>query len=85
MTMADVATWAVPIGLVLTAIGAAVTAKTVIITDQQAAMIARTPFDSNEALSASLRQQSRGGQRGLWLIFAGTALQLIGTVIPLFH
>jgi hypothetical protein len=83
-TVQIIAAWAVFIGLLLTAIGAAITANAVIISDQQADNIAATKFDLNTALKASLLEQSRSARRGLWIIFAGTALQLVGTGLPLF-
>ena len=69
-------------GLLLTAIGAAVTAKAVIITDDQAKQLGTTMWGSNPDFIASLKVQSQDAQHGLYLIVAGTILQMIGTVIP---
>ena len=68
-------------GLALTAIGAAITARAVIITEQQATELSSTMWNGNAKLKASLIRQSGGAKYGLWLVVAGTVLQLIGIVL----
>ena len=70
-------------GLGLTAIGAAIAARAVIISDDQATELSKTMWDANVKLKANLIRQSRGAMRGLWLVVAGTLLQLLGVLLPL--
>ena len=72
-------------GLVLTTVGAAITATSVIISDDQAEKLSTTNWDSNKALKQSLIDQSRSARCGLWIIVAGTIIQVIGTALPLFE
>src|SRR5262245_382802 len=73
------------LGLVLTAVGAYVTAQAVIITESQASGLATTKWNSNEELKNALLDQSHKAKWGLIIIVVGTALQFVGTVIPLVH
>jgi hypothetical protein len=70
-------------GLLLTTVGAAVAARAVIVTEQQATELASPMWDLNPKLKASLIRQSRTAMYGLGLMVAGTALQLIGIVLHL--
>jgi hypothetical protein len=70
-------------GLVLTAVGAGVTAQAVIITESQASDLATTKWGSNEELKNALLDQSHKAKWGLIVIVLGTVLQILGTVIPL--
>ena len=62
-------------GLVLTGVGAFVTAKAVIISDEQAKVLSGTYYDGNKALRDALLAQSRSANKGLWCVVFGTALQ----------
>jgi hypothetical protein len=70
-------------GLLLTALGIAVAARAINIDEDTAAALAGIRLDRNRALEASLIAQSRTARRGLWTIFLGTALQALGTAVPL--
>ena len=69
-------------GLALTAIGAAVAARALIITASQAADIAGTAWDVNEDLKAALLNQSRKAKRALIFITIGTVMQTAGAIPP---
>lgn len=71
-------------GLFLNTAGAVVTARAVIITEKQADALASTLWKSNPTQKQSLLEQSRSAQCGLWLIVAGTIVQVLGTALPLF-
>jgi hypothetical protein len=68
------------IGLLLTAVGAWVAARAVMITDDQAKQLGTTKWESNADFIESLKAQSRAAHVGLYLIVAGTVLQIIGTI-----
>jgi hypothetical protein len=68
------------VGLALTAIGAAITAGAVILTETQAAALSRTMWDENEELKKALLNQSQKAKWGLIIIVIGTLLQIAGTV-----
>ena len=72
------------VGLLLTWIGAFIAAKAVIITNEQADILSGTYFDGNNALKDSLIRQSNSAKTGLSLIAAGTGLQFIGTLLPIW-
>lgn len=67
-------------GLLLTTIGAAIAAKAVIITDEQADLFSGKYYDDSKGLRDSLMSQSRNAKVGLLLIFVGTLLQIFGTI-----
>lgn len=76
-------------GLALTAIGAGLTARSVILTEAEAATIGVSryaPETHEQALQLphvqSLLKSSRGAKRGLVIISVGTVLQI---VVPLFR
>lgn len=71
------------LGLVLTALGAGIAAKAVIITGSQANQLAATKWDLNQELKDALLNQSHKAKWGLIIIVIGTALQIAGTAIPL--
>jgi hypothetical protein len=71
------------VGLVITAIGAGVAAKAVMVTDEQANELGATKWDSNTALIESIKDQSRSARNGLILIVIGTVFQIVGTAAPL--
>jgi hypothetical protein len=70
-------------GLVLTGVGAFVTAQAVIISDEDAKSLSRTAWDGNEALYGAFLAQSRNAWRGLICVVFGTALQAIALIYPL--
>jgi len=79
-------------GLALTAIGAWVTAKSVVLSEDDAIHIgvARYASESREenlALPAvqNLLQASRGARIGLWIVLAGTVLQLVPAALHLIR
>jgi hypothetical protein len=68
-------------GLFVALCGAAVAAKSVIITQAQAKALASTYWDENTALKDSLLKQSRRAAWGLAAIATGTALQIFGQFV----
>jgi hypothetical protein len=72
------------VGLALTAIGALVAAKAVIISSNKAQILSGTDWGHNQALRNSLIEQSRSARFGLLLVFAGTIFQVVGTLLSLF-
>jgi len=66
----------VVVGLLLTAVGAAVAASGVIISKKVAAELSGTCWNENLALKAALLKQSRTAAAGLALISTGTFLQM---------
>jgi hypothetical protein len=64
------------VGLLLTAVGAAVAAFGVLISKKAAAELSGTRWDENIALKAALLKQSRTTAAGLALISTGTFLQM---------
>jgi len=79
------ATACVLVGLVMTAVGAGIAAKAVIITQSQARELAATKWNENEQLKSALLDQSRKAKWGLITIVIGTALQILGTILPLLQ
>ena len=71
-------------GLLLTAWGAFVAARNVIISREQAELLSGTYFNGNNALRDALIAQSRGARNGLLCVVAGTALQTAALVLPVF-
>jgi hypothetical protein len=71
------------LGLVLTALGAGIAAKAVIISGSQANQLAAAKWDSNQELKDALLNKSHKARRGLIIIVIGAALQIAGTAIPL--
>ena len=68
-------------GLGLTGWGAYTTARSVILTPDEAQKLAGTHWDYSPAVKANLLGQSAAATRGLYFIAAGSALQLIGVLI----
>jgi hypothetical protein len=68
----------------LTGIGAFVTARAVIISDEQADLLSGTVGDKNKALRAAFLVQSRSARNGLYCIVGGTLLQVFALICPLF-
>jgi hypothetical protein len=64
------------IGLLLTAVGAAVAAFGVILSRKTAAELSETSWEQNGALKASLRNQSLTVAAGLALVSTGTFVQM---------
>jgi hypothetical protein len=71
------------LGLILTGVGAFITALAVIISDKQADELSGTYFDGNEALRTALLQQSRSASKGLWFVVVGTGLQAAALIYHL--
>ena len=71
------------LGLVLTAVGAGVAARAVLLTRPQAEAIASTQWNRNETRDAILRQ-SRAAAWGLGLLTLGTIVQIAGTIIAVW-
>jgi hypothetical protein len=63
-------------GLLLTGLGAFVTARSVIISKDQAKMLSGTHWNGNEALRRALLAQSHNAQIGLYFICVGTSSQI---------
>jgi hypothetical protein len=78
-----VSTILILLGLLLTAVGAGIAAKAVIISDEQATRLAGPNLGGNNALADSLKAQSRRAKNGLRMILGGTILQIMGTALPL--
>jgi hypothetical protein len=85
------------LGLIIVLFGSFITARAVIITDDDAiktaGQIGAAPFDLaiptreqflQQPAVRNLIKQSRSARNGLYLIFAGTAFQLLGAVLSLF-
>jgi hypothetical protein len=71
-------------GLLLTALGAGIAAKGVIISYADATAIATTKWALSTELRDSLISQSRYAMWGLILVVLGTLLQAISAAVPLF-
>jgi hypothetical protein len=69
-------TWLNLFGLLLTGLGAFVTARSVIISKDQAKMLSGTHWNGNEALRRALLAQSHNAQIGLYFICVGTSSQI---------
>jgi hypothetical protein len=71
-------------GMLLAVLGALIAAQAVVISSNTARQLAGTFIEANPyleaSLEASLREQSRAAQWGLYLLVAGTLLQIVGTV-----
>jgi|SoiMethySBSTD1v2_1073268.scaffolds.fasta_scaffold245278_3 hypothetical protein len=72
------------IGLALTGVGAWLAAWNVIIKPEQAKLLSGTYWDENKALYEALLAQSRGARTGLLFVVAGTALQAVALILPVF-
>jgi hypothetical protein len=72
-------------GLLLTAIGAGVAAKSVIITREQAETTSGTYWGGNNAFRDALLSQSRAAKNGLLCVVFGSLLQAVSIVGPLFQ
>jgi hypothetical protein len=68
-------------GLCLTAFGAYIASRGVIISEQDATELASPKWDMNERLRKSLIDQSQNAKLGLMLVVVGTAFQAFGTVL----
>lgn len=75
-------------GLFLTAIGAGLTAKSVLLSEDDAITIgvaryASSTREKNLNLPAvqNLLQASKGARRGLWVVVTGTALQIAPVIV----
>jgi hypothetical protein len=68
-------------GLVLVAVGAGWTAKSVIVSEQTATQLASTKWGMNAELRDAVLGQSRDAQSGLILVVVGTFLQIAGVVL----
>jgi hypothetical protein len=73
-------TWLNLFGLLLTGRGALVTARSVIISKDQAKLLSGTYFSGNEALRHAFLAQSRSAQIGLYCIFVGTLSQIVALI-----
>jgi len=73
------------IGLVMTMLGAAVAARSVLITEEQANAISATKWRMNAHHRDNLVAQSRSARHGLWTVALGTLLQIMGTSVPLIQ
>jgi hypothetical protein len=71
-------------GLSVTALGAFIAAKAVMLTEEQADNIAATYWDDNHKLFRSLLAQSASARNGLLLVVAGTVGQIAGVFISAF-
>jgi hypothetical protein len=77
-------TWLNLLGLLLTGLGAFVTARSVVISKDQAKMLSGAYFSGNEALRHALLIQSRSAQIGLYCIFVGTLSQIVALMYSQF-
>jgi hypothetical protein len=68
-------------GLTITAIGAYIAARAVIISPESATMLAGTYWDENPHLKQAILDQSSAAFRGLILVMGGSVLQGIAAVI----
>jgi hypothetical protein len=69
------------IGLILTVLGAAWTAKAVIIDDQTATALAGMYWEMNPVLKKALLDQSSAARDGLILIVLGSVFQVFGVLL----
>ena len=72
-------------GLGLTAIGALLTARAVVVTYDQAKALSGTFWGGNDELKERLLDQSRRARYGLRSIVAGSVLQATGVALPLIQ
>jgi hypothetical protein len=72
--------WLNLFGLLLTGLGAFVTARSVIISKDQATTLSGGYFGGNKALRDALLAQSRSAQIGLYCIFIGTLSQIVALI-----
>jgi hypothetical protein len=77
-------TWLNLFGLLLTGLGAVVTARSVIISKDQATTLSGTYWSGNAALRDALLAQSRSAQIGLYCIFVGTLSQIVALIYSQF-
>ena len=75
-------TWLNLFGLLLTGLGALVTARSVIISKDQAKLLSGTYCNGNEVLRDALLAQSRSAQIGLYCIVVGTIAQIVALIYP---
>lgn len=68
-------------GLFLTAVGALVSAKGVLITNETADRLSETHWDQNLELKKNLISQSRWAAWGLRVIFLGTFFQMVAVFL----
>ena len=68
------------VGLLLTAIGAFVASRAVIISHEQATQLSMQTYSGNNALRDALLAQSRAARRGLSFIVGGTGLQIVALI-----
>ena len=64
-------------GLIAIASGAWVTARAVILDDKTAATLAGAYYGRNTALEGALIKQSAAAKRGLYMVFAGSLMQIV--------
>ena len=69
------------LGLIVTAVGAAASAKGVLITNSTADELSGTNWDQNLKLRDSLIKQSRWAAIGLGLIALGTLVQIVAILL----
>jgi hypothetical protein len=72
------------IGLALTAIGAAIAAWNVIVTDSHAKAMTSVHWNRREKEWKLLKAQCRGVTAGLALVFVGATFQAVAAALPLF-
>jgi hypothetical protein len=65
------------LGLLLIGFGAYITARAVIISDEQAELLSGTYYDGNNSLRDALKAQSRSARNGLLCVVCGTVLQML--------
>jgi hypothetical protein len=71
-------------GLSVTALGAFIAAKAIIITEDQANQMSGTYWDGNDNPYRSLLAQSASARAGLLLVMAGTLGQIVGVIVSVF-
>lgn len=67
-------------GLLLTGLGAFITARSVIISKEQAEVLGGGYYSGNKALREALLAQSRSAQIGLYCIVVGTLSQIAALI-----
>jgi hypothetical protein len=68
------------LGLCIAALGALITARAVVISEERAQSLSETRWNGNSDLKASILSQSQSARRGLLLILTGTMFQIAGTL-----
>jgi hypothetical protein len=69
------------LGLLVSLLGAGLTASAVVIDEKTAEQLAATAWDKNEALKQALLDQSRAARNGLILVAVGSAIQIVGVIL----